>query len=148
MYKLANRLDRDWPRFSGASPLFADLERWFHDADRFFEAPERALPTFNTQKTEGGYSVSVDVPGLSDKDITLDVHNQVLTLSGSRVSDPPEGYSATRRERQSLKFSQSIRLPEDVDAEKVSASIKHGVLTVSLGKRDEVKPRQIKVEAS
>jgi HSP20 family protein len=72
----------------------------------------------------------------------------VLTLSGARKTAVPEGHSAHRQERPSFEFSRSYALPAKVDADKTHATLKNGVLTITLEKAPEVKPRQITVRAS
>jgi HSP20 family protein len=87
------------------------------------------------------------VPGVTEKDLTITAHQDVLTLSGERQSTAPEGYSVHRQERGGIRFSRSFTLPCACDLEKVSATVKDGVLTVRLAKAAEAKPRQITVTA-
>ncbi len=147
MYALSKRFDRDFAKLSEFRPMFGELDRWFSDMDRFFTEGMAAnsAPHLTSVKTDGGYEVRADLPGFEEDQVKLDVHNGVLTLSGERQTGNWDDHKATRRERGSLKFSTSLRLPEDVDTEKVSATLKDGVLTVALAQREEVKPRQIKV---
>ena len=86
-------------------------------------------------------------PGLSDKDVTLSLNQDVLTLAGKRGADAPKGYSVHRQERAALQFSRSVALPCKVDPEKATAAMKNGVLTVTLGKVAEAQPRRIAVRA-
>ena len=147
MYSLTKRFDRDFGKLSEFGPLLGDFERWFHDMDRLMvPRSDSGLPRMTTVKTDDGYVVNTDLPGFSENDIRLDVHNGVLTLSGERNLGNWEDHKASRRERSSLKFSTSLRLPEDVDTAKVTANLKDGVLTVTLSHRPEVKPRQIQVK--
>jgi len=89
-----------------------------------------------------------EVPGLSEKDITINLNQNVLTLSGERHVGVPEGYSVHRQERGSYTFSRSFSLPCEVDPEKASATVKDGILTIALAKAEAAKPRQITVKAS
>jgi HSP20 family protein len=92
--------------------------------------------------------LTANIPGMSDKDIQLSVHQDVLTLSGERSTKVPEGYAVERQERGKARFSRSFALPTRVDAERASADVKDGVLTVTLPKHPDAQPRQIAVKAS
>jgi HSP20 family protein len=106
-----------------------------------------AGPRINLFDAGSSFLVKADLPGLTEKDIQLSVHNDVLTLAGERKSDAPQGYSTHRRERAPVQFSRSFTLPCKVDPEKTTASLKNGVLTISLAKAPEAQPRKIQVEA-
>jgi HSP20 family protein len=88
-----------------------------------------------------------DVPGVTEKDFQVTLTPDGLTLSGERKTVAPEGYSVQRQERPAAKFSRSWTLPYKVDAEKTTATLKDGVLTVQLAKAPEAQPRQIAVHA-
>ena len=92
--------------------------------------------------------VQADVPGLAEKDLQISLNQDVLTISGERKVQAPEGYAVDRQERASVKFSRSFTLPTRVDGEKSTAEVKNGVLTVTLAKTPEAQPRQISVRAS
>jgi HSP20 family protein len=89
-----------------------------------------------------------EVPGLSEKDLKVSVHEDVITLAGERKASVPEGYSVHRQERNGVRFSRSFTLPFPVDAERTTATVKNGLLTVTLPKTAESKPRQIAVRGS
>jgi HSP20 family protein len=91
--------------------------------------------------------LEADLPGLGEKDVQLTIHQDVLTLSGERKQDVPQGWFVHRQERAPLKFSQSFTLPVKVDPEKSSATMKNGVLTITLAKAAEAQPRAITVKA-
>ncbi len=92
--------------------------------------------------------LTADVPGMSDKDIHISVHQDVLTLSGERKGKAPEGYGVERQERGQARFSRSFALPTRVDSERAAAEVKDGVLTVTLPKHPDAQPRQIAIKAS
>ena len=94
----------------------------------------------------GAFVVRAEVPGFADKDITVNLNQGVLTLAGERKVALPDGATAHRRERPSVKFSRAFALPKDIDAEHVTAELKLGVLTVTLPKKPESQPRQITVK--
>lgn len=155
MRELARRGASDFSAWSGFRPRFGDFESWFGDLDRLFAgavprvdlAPSHA-PQLVMHRTEEGYRITADLPGFSEGDVKLDVHNGVLTLSGERTTGNWQDHTAVRRERSSMKFSASIRLPEDADAGNVTGKLAHGVLTITAAQRPEVKPRQIKITAT
>lgn len=138
---------------------FALMDEFRRRMDRVFEEfdEERSLPLYEggttgwprTSLLDTGSSLVLraEVPGLSEKDVTLMINQDVLTLSGERRAEAPEGYSVHRRERPSAKFARSIALPAKVDLEKCQAVVKNGVLTVTLPKAPESQPRQISVRA-
>lgn len=93
--------------------------------------------------------VKVELPGLKKDEINLSLHDGVLTISGERQHerDAKEG-GTFRSERYFGKFQRSVTLPTAVDANKVNASYKDGILTVELAKAEEAKPKQIAVSVS
>ena len=88
---------------------------------------------------------TVELPGMRKEDIDISLNDGVLTIAGERQNSLGEGENAERTERFSGKFRRSITLPSRVDAGKVSASYKDGILTVTLPKAEEAKPRQIQI---
>lgn len=135
--------------------MFTDQERGrarpgfralFDDMERPARAPA-AWPPVNLFDTGSSLVLEADVPGLSDKDIYLQVHDGVLSLKGERKSEAPSGYAAHRRERPPVQFARSFALPCKVDLEKTTAVVKDGVLTVTMAKAPEAQPRQIQVQA-
>ena len=88
-----------------------------------------------------------EVPGLSEKDIQITGNQDMITISGERKLDVPEGYSVHRQERGSIKFSRSFTFPCKVEMEKTSATVKNGILTITMTKAIEAQPRQITVKA-
>jgi len=88
----------------------------------------------------------VDLPGLAEKDVDLTVQGDVLTLSGDRKPDAPEGAVVHRQERAPVRFSRTFALPCKVDAETSVASLKDGILTVTIAKAMEARPRQIAIK--
>ncbi len=145
----------DWPSFG-----FADFGRSYaphrqlrHELDRLFGELERGLsqPMTSTVSFEDkgeAFVFQADVPGLSESDLQIDVSGNTLTLRGERKTVVPEGYSAHRRERRAYRFDKSYQLPTRVDADKATATLKHGVLTLTLPKAAEAQPRQIAVKAA
>ena len=104
-------------------------------------------PRIHLFDTGSALVVKADVPGLTEKDVQISLNQDVLTVSGERKSDAPEGYLVHRKERGGVRFSRSFTLPSKVDPEKTTAVLKHGVLTLTLNKAVEAQLRQIAVTA-
>lgn len=107
----------------------------------------RGYPTLNMHDTGDSYIIHAELPGMNEKDVNVEVNQDVLTISGERKVEVPEGYQAHRRERAANRFTRSISFPTSIDAEKTTATVKNGVLTVRLSKSEAAKPRQIAVKA-
>ena len=108
------------------------------------------VPAVDIYETEGHDVVlQAELPGMSREDIDVTVEHQTLTIKGARpaVADVPKD-RYRRVERRVGSFSRSFTLPSTVDAGKVSAEYKNGVLTVKLPFREESKPRTISVEVA
>ncbi len=104
-------------------------------------------PPINLYDTGSELFLRAEVPGVSEKDLDLQVNQDVLTISGQRQTEVPEGYSAHRRERGAMRFSRSFTLPFKVDPELCEANLKHGVLSLKIGKAPDARPRQITVKS-
>jgi len=132
--------------------LRAYMDRAFEDVFVGRTGAERALggtwPRTNVIDAGSTLLVTAEVPGLSEKDIQLTLNQDVLTISGQRRVEAPEGYAAHRQERARLTFSRSFALPCRVNAEAIGATVKNGILTVTLEKVPDAVPRQITVEAA
>ena len=111
-------------------------------------APERAwAPPIDVYETRDQLVVAVELPGVEEKEIHLSMTGDVLSLRGQRgitSQVPQENYH--RIERWSGTFERHVQLPIPVQADKIRASYRDGVLEIRLPKLDEVKPREIKIE--
>lgn len=155
---MLTRWNTGWSDFD---EMFATMNQLRNYMDRVFEdslggrfSEGRFLPSFagtwpraNLIDAGSQLVLTAEVPGLSEKDITLTLNQEVLSISGERKVQAPEGYSAHRQERAAVSFSRSFALPCRVDAERASASVKNGILTVTLEKTADAMPRQISVKA-
>jgi HSP20 family protein len=100
-------------------------------------------------KEEGdGYKLTADLPGLKAADLNLSVHGGELTLSAERRLTVPEGFQPRRQERRAWRLNRTVSLPKTVDAEKITAELTNGVLTVHLPKQPEVQPRAISIQSA
>jgi HSP20 family protein len=87
----------------------------------------------------------VELPGMRKEDIGISLHDGTLTIAGERQATAGEGENAERTERFTGKFRRSVTLPTRVDSGKVAAAYKDGILTVTLPKAEEAKPKKIAV---
>jgi HSP20 family protein len=121
-----------------------------YDAGRWTTSARMATgswPPVNLYDAGDDLLINALVPGMSEKEIQITGNQEVLTISGERKVEAPEGYSVLRQERGSRKFSRSFTFPCRIDTEKASATVKDGVLTIKLAKAAEAKPRKITVTA-
>ncbi len=102
-------------------------------------------PALDLHQDNDNVVATVELPGMRKEDIDISLHDGVLTIAGERQSSSGEGENAERTERFSGKFRRSITLPTRVDAGKVTASYKDGILTVTLPKAEEAKPKKVEV---
>ena len=129
--------------------LFADdfFERFFADMGA---RPDNAVfrPAVDVTEEDGAYKVVAELPGVTGEDVNVEVHEGVLRLSAERKEEREEedaNHNVYLRERRSGSFERAFRLPEQVDADAIEASMKDGVLTVTVPKTEAEKPRQIEV---
>lgn len=137
------------------NPFFGDLStptvRSFEDViSQLLSEPASArpwAPAVDIRETENALIVKADLPEVDEKDIDIRIENGTLVLKGERKFEKNDtgkgGYH--RIERAYGEFARYFSLPETVDAEKVGAEFKNGVLTVTLPKKEAAKPRTIKV---
>jgi HSP20 family protein len=103
-------------------------------------------PAVDVYEDEHKVNLKIEVPGIDEKDIDVRVENNTLTVHGERKIEKEEKEENYRRvERQYGSFTRTFTLPTTVDTEKVSASYDKGVLKITLPKKAEAKPKQIKV---
>lgn len=131
------------------SPL---VNRMFED---FFAPAMRAEsngwnPRMNIAETAKEYQVSVELPGVEEKDIDVSLHEGLLTVKGARQSEKEsKDKNFHRIESFYGSFERSVQLPEHIETEKVAADFKNGVLQITVPKLAQIKPepRKIKIEA-
>jgi HSP20 family protein len=103
-------------------------------------------PAVDVYEDEHRVTLKIEVPGIDEKDIDVQVENNILTVHGERKIEKEEKEENYRRvERQYGSFTRTFTLPQTVDTESVSATYDKGVLKITLPKRAEAKPKQIKV---
>ena len=104
------------------------------------------VPAFEVKETNEAFVLKADIPGVADPDLDIAVHSNVLTVSGTRhAEERKEGDSYALYERQYGSFTRSFSLPDTADGERVEAKLDSGVLTLTIWKKAEAKPRKIAV---
>jgi HSP20 family protein len=104
------------------------------------------VPTVDIRETDDALLVQAELSGIEKKNVHLEVKNDVLTISGERRYEKDVKQENVHRvERVYGKFSRSFSLPSNVDADKVDATMKDGVLEVRLPKRESAKPKAIAI---
>ena len=134
-------------------PFSSEINRLF---DTLFEPAngtanrsQRWLPAMDLVEADDHFVLKADLPGLGEDDVSIEVQDNILTLSGERKAEherKEKGYY--RLERSFGRFSRSLTLPEGVNADAISASFDKGVLEVSIPKPEERKPRRISIGAN
>src|SRR5690242_18073834 len=108
--------------------------------------PAAFAPAFEVKETGDAFVLRADVPGVEEKDLDLAVHNGVLTVSGTRAAEErKEGETYAVYERQFGSFSRSFALPDIADTDRIEAKLVAGVLTLTIAKKAEAKPRKIAI---
>jgi HSP20 family protein len=106
-------------------------------------------PAVDVQETDGEYLVKTDLPEVKKEDVTVEIHDGMLTVRGERHQEKEEkGKKFHRIERAYGRFERRIAVPAEVDAQKVSAEFRDGVLKVHLPKSANAQPRTIDVKVS
>lgn len=105
------------------------------------------MPAVDIRETDDALLVYAELPGIDKKDIHVDVHDGVLTISGERKYEKDvKEENVHRTERAYGRFSRSFSLPRTVDADKVDAKLKDGVLEIRLPKTESAKPKAIEIK--
>ena len=143
-----------WEPVRELSSLQEEMNRLF---SHFFDAPggnggearmmRRWIPAMDLVETGDHFVLRADLPGLSENDVTIELEDNVLTVSGERKAEQEEkreGYY--RLERASGAFRRSLTLPEGVDPEGISAKFDKGVLEIQVPKPAEHKPRRVAIQ--
>jgi HSP20 family protein len=104
------------------------------------------FPPINLTEDKDNYYVRAELPGVTGDDLDIQVTANNLAISGERKIAAEEGARYHRREREAGTFSRMISLPGEIDADKIDARLKNGVLSVAISKAEVAKPKQITVK--
>jgi len=142
-----------WAGFGRLSDLRDEIDRLFESPLAEFKRASQLLsgwtPALDMHEDKDNVVVVMELPGMKKEDIDISLHNGSLTISGERKNEEKYGDAEVyRAERFVGKFQRSVTLPAPVSADKVTAQYKEGVLTITLPKSEEAKPKQIEVQVS
>lgn len=147
----------EWPTLDWRSP-FEELERLRRQMDwltgsipgRILRGPTAGVfPLMNVTEDSDRYYVRAELPGIAADALDISVTGDTLSVSGESVMQAENANAKYhRREREPGKFSRVVTLPTQIDTSKVEASSVNGILTITLPKAEETKPKQITVKTS
>lgn len=142
--------------FSGFRTFSPDLDGMRRQMDQLFEAlsggtlarPSAGVfPLTNLTEDKDNFYVRAELPGMKSDELDIQVTANGISISGERkIAQEGNNVKYHRREREAGKFSRLIGLPSEVDTAKVDASLKNGILTITVPKSEAAKPRQITVK--
>jgi len=148
-------LDRFWNRGTDLWSPFSELDRMRREMDRLFQelvaspafAFSRAgvFPPVNVTQDKDNYYIRAELPGVKPEDLEVTANRNTVSIAGKRYHPREEKASYHRCERPEGEFRRSLSLPTDINAGKVEARYVNGVLTVTVPKAEENKPKQISV---
>ena len=123
--------------FDEIDTIFNNMNIDFHS---IFNSESSWSPQFEVLNTDKAYIVRGDLPGISKKDVNIEVYDHILTVSGERKNDNTEENNSFDYSRISYgKFSRTFNLPEDVEYEKINAKMKDGVLSLEIPRMEVIK---------
>jgi HSP20 family protein len=140
-----------------AWPSFGQLSDLRNEIDRLFDSPLTELtrssnllsgwtPALDVYEDKENFTVKAELPGMKKEEIEVSLHDGSLSISGERKTETKHADAEVyRAERFFGRFQRTVTLPTAVAADKVKAAYKDGVLTITLPKTEEAKPKQIDV---
>jgi HSP20 family protein len=142
-----------WSGLNGLSTLRNEIDRLFEAPLTEFARASHLLsgsaPAVDVYEDKDNFVVKAELPGMKKEDIEVTLHDGSLSLSGERKSEEKwEDAEVYRAERFFGRFQRTVALPGAVDAGKIKAQYRDGILTVTLPKSEEAKPKQIDVQVN
>ena len=137
-----------WEPFRDLTGLQGEVSRLMNGLLDAGQRPDGWSPALDVWETDTELVYAFDVPGLAEDQITIEAHDDTLTVSGSRERTFEEQSDRYYRfERRHGSFARSVGLPNGTDDSKITASYRDGVLEVHVPKPEEAKPRRIAIDA-
>ncbi len=142
-----------WPTpFRDVAPMQDEMERVLRQVfgDRQGASSAGAFsPALDVEEDENAFTLHVELPSVNPDDVEVSLEENVLTIAGERrFYDDREAEGFRRIERHFGRFHRSVRLPDRVDANAVEANYHNGLLTITVPKAEEAKPRRIQINAN
>src|SRR3954453_14600891 len=129
---------------------FRELRRLQEEMERLTRsatAPQ-GFPAINAYAHQGEIVITAELPGVKEDDLDITVHRDTVTLRGQRQDQPEAAQGYHRRERRSSPFGRTFSLPFQVDPERVEAKLSNGILTLTLQRPEQDKPKRIRISAT
>lgn len=137
------------PKYADKMPYFNEMFNDFFDGLLSSDFRRTSTPAVNIIEDDDNFKLEVAAPGLAKDDFKINVDNDLLSISAEKKNETNEKNSRyTRKEFSYVSFKRSFNLPEIVDANSINANYENGVMTLTLPKREEAKPkpaREIKI---
>mgnify|MGYP002624660256 CR=1 FL=1 len=143
------RISRVWDPWRELDQLRREVNRVFSDWPRLTGGTETEAPAVNAWHNAHQLILTAEVPGLDPQKLDVSATANTVTIRGERAPEElKEGETYYRRERQVASFNRTIELPFEVDPQQTEAAYDKGVLTLTLHRPEEQKPRKITVQAN
>ena len=127
-------------------PFGTEFDRLFNTLFDRSQAQQRWVPAMDLVEADDHFLLRADLPGLTEEDVSIEMRDNALTVSGERKAEHEQRERGWYRlERQFGQFSRSISLPDGIDPDAISAAFKSGVLEVRIPKPEQRKPRRIQI---
>lgn len=135
-----------WDPFRQLADFDAHLNRLFDSAFAPMRADQRRLwsPPVDVEETDSSYVIEADLPGVKEKDVTIELDQNVLSIHGE-VKERERVGILRRQTRRTGEFDYRMTVPADIDAEKVTATLSEGVLRVEIAKSEAAQPKRIEI---
>lgn len=142
-----------WQPVSELTRLRDQMDRMFEDWPRFFgrRTDEEGLrgawmPAVDIRESKDAFEVTAELPGVDSRDVDVSVQENTLTIRGERRREEvKENETVHRIEREYGVFERSFTLPRSADAENIKANYRDGLLSLTVPKREEAKPKSLKI---
>jgi HSP20 family protein len=152
-FDLMSPFETDFPFFNEMGPFRSALESWFADS---FNRDVRAssanrFPLVNIGETEQEFRIYVFAPGVDQKDLSVEIKEGLLTITGKRTTTTEKDIKEStiyRQERFNGEFLRTLSLPDSVDPDAITGQAKNGVITLILPKKAALQPKRVEVRAA
>ena len=127
-------------------PFSSEINRLFNTLFDESQVQQRWVPAMDLFEADDHFVLKADLPGLTEDDVSIEIRDNALTISGERKSEHEQRERGWYRvERATGRFSRSLSLPEGINADAVTAAFQNGVLEVHIPKPEERKPRRVQI---
>ena len=140
-----SRVSARWDPFSEVDELYRQMNRLL-ETGVTADGATHWVPAADLEETEDAYTIEMELPGVKQDDVDIEVNGRELTVSGE-IKEKERVGILRRRTRKVGEFSYSVTLPMEIDADGVSADLKDGVLTIRVPKTQRNKSRHVPIRS-